>query len=59
MTLNIRPATPADLDRIHAIYTYHVVHGTGSWEYEPPTRDIFAERTNRLLFCQPHLQKFS
>lgn len=44
MTLNIRPATPADLDRIHAIYTYHVVHGTGSWEYEPPVRAVIAER---------------
>ncbi len=44
MTLNIRPATRADLERLHAIYAYHVVHGTGSWEYEPPTHDVFAER---------------
>ncbi len=44
MTLDIRPATPSDLDRIHALYAYHVVHGTGSWEYEPPARDVFAER---------------
>lgn len=44
MTLTIRTAAPTDLDWIHAIYAYHVVHGTGSWEYEPPDRATFADR---------------
>lgn len=49
MTLIIRPANPADLERIHAIYTFHVVHGTGSWEYEPPDRQAVAERYEAVI----------
>ncbi len=32
----IRPATPADLPQIQAIYAHHVVHGLASFEEVPP-----------------------
>jgi L-amino acid N-acyltransferase YncA len=32
----IRPATDCDIEAIAAIYGYHVLHGTASFETEPP-----------------------
>ncbi|TJV68846.1 MAG: N-acetyltransferase [Mesorhizobium sp.] len=43
--IEIRAATAADLDRITEIYADAVVHGTASYELEPPTR---AEMGNRF-----------
>ncbi len=34
----IRPATPADIDAITAIYADAVLHGTATFELEPPDR---------------------
>jgi L-amino acid N-acyltransferase YncA len=36
MTL-IRPSTELDIPAITAIYAHHVLHGTGTFETEPPT----------------------
>lgn len=65
MPLSIRPATPADIPVIAAIYGHAVLNGTASWELEPPDAPellrryeailaggypyIVAERDNRLL----------
>ena len=35
-SLSIRPATPADIPAIAAIYGDAVLNGTASWEIEPP-----------------------
>lgn len=43
MTL-IRPSRDADLPEITAIYGHHVLHGTGTFEIDPPTLD---DMTNR------------
>ena len=40
----IRPSQPEDLSAITAIYQHHVLHGTGTFEIEPPT---LAEMTTR------------
>ncbi len=40
----IRPAAPADLPEIQAIYAHHVLHGTGSFEEAPPTVEEMAAR---------------
>ena len=40
----IRPSSDDDLPAITAIYAYHVLHGTGSFETEPPS---VAEMTTR------------
>lgn len=42
--LNIRPARPADLDRITEIYADAVARGTASYELEPPGRTEMAAR---------------
>jgi L-amino acid N-acyltransferase YncA len=34
--IQIRPATRSDITAITAIYAHHVLHGTGSFEIEPP-----------------------
>jgi phosphinothricin acetyltransferase len=39
---SIRPATPADLPAINAIYNYYVLHSTCTYQTEPSTAD---ERT--------------
>jgi phosphinothricin acetyltransferase len=44
----IRDATAADLTPITAIYAHHVLHGTGTFEEEPPTEDEMAARIARV-----------
>ena len=45
----VRPATLADLAAITRIYAFHVVHGTGSWEYEPPDEVEMSARFDGIL----------
>ncbi|MEH3086803.1 MAG: GNAT family N-acetyltransferase [Xylophilus ampelinus] len=45
----IRASTEADLDPIAAIYGHHVLHGTGTFEIDPPTRDQMAGRRAEVL----------
>ena len=42
--MDIRPATPADAPDIQAIYSYHVLHGTGTFEEIPPSVEDLAAR---------------
>lgn len=44
----IRSATPADAAQIAAIYAYHVLHGTASFETEPPTVDFWVDKIAEL-----------
>lgn len=45
----IRPSTDADLPAITAIYEYHVLNGTGTFEIDPPTvADMTARRADVL-----------
>ena len=45
----VRDSTDADLPRIHAIYAWHVQHGTGSFELEPPSPEEMARRRADVL----------
>jgi phosphinothricin acetyltransferase len=45
----IRPAGPGDIAAITRIYTDAVMHGTASFETEPPDEAEMARRQNRLL----------
>lgn len=45
----IRPATPADITDITAIYAHAVEHGTASFEIEPPSAAEMAARQKILL----------
>ena len=42
--ISVRPSQDDDLPRIQAIYAHHVLHGTGTFELEPPS---LAEITRR------------
>jgi L-amino acid N-acyltransferase YncA len=55
MTL-IRPSLEADLPAITAIYGHHVLHGTGTFETEPPTlADMTTRRADVLGKKLPYL----
>lgn len=45
----IRPATPADITTITAIYAEAVRHGTASFEVDPPDEDEMMRRQRALL----------
>ena len=42
--MQIQPADPADLPEIQAIYAYHVLAGTGTFEEVPPSIEEMGER---------------
>ena len=48
MPLAIRPATPADIPAITRIYADAVLHGTASFELEPPSEAEMAARMQAL-----------
>ncbi len=52
----IRPSTDADLPAMQAIYAHHVLHGTGTFETEPPSvADLSARRADVLAKKLPWL----
>ncbi len=52
----IRPSREDDLPAITAIYAHHVLHGTGTFETEPPsTADMTARRADVLAKGLPYL----
>lgn len=42
--MNIRPAALADIADMHSIYEHAVLHGTGSYELDPPDETELARR---------------
>jgi L-amino acid N-acyltransferase YncA len=55
MTL-IRPCRPPDLAAVTAIYAHQVLHGTGTFETEPPTlAEMTARRDDVLAKQLPYL----
>ena len=56
MPITIRPSRDDDLAAITAIYAHHVLHGTGTFETEPPTEaDMAARRGDVLSKNLPYL----
>ena len=52
----LRASRDADLSAITAIYTHHVLHGTGTFEIDPPTEsDMMARRADVLSKGLPWL----
>lgn len=47
--MQIRPARPDDCPAIAEIYAHHVLHGTASYETEPPDTAEIARRMDRVL----------
>lgn len=46
--MRIRPATAADMDAVRAIYAAEVLHGTASFELQPPDADAMRARYRKL-----------
>lgn len=54
--ITIRASQDADVEAISAIYAHHVLHGTGTFETEPPTAaDMAARRADVLARKLPYL----
>jgi phosphinothricin acetyltransferase len=47
-TIRLRPAEPADLPAIHAIYTPEVLEGTATFELEPPDEAELGTRLAKI-----------
>jgi L-amino acid N-acyltransferase YncA len=47
--MQVRQATEADVPEIQAIYAYHVLTGTGTFEEEPPSVEEMHERLAKVL----------
>ena len=52
----IRPSTDSDIPAITAIYQHHVLHGTGTFEIDPPSEaDMATRRADVLAKGLPYL----
>jgi len=49
MSILVRPSTESDLDAVTAIYAHAVMHGTASFELDPPDRAEMARRRAGIL----------
>ena len=49
MALDIRPARPGDIAAITMIYAHAVLHGTASWELDPPDAAQMLQRFEAVL----------
>ncbi len=47
--MDIRAATLADVPDIQAIYAHHVLHGTGTFEEEPPSVEEMTARFSKIV----------
>lgn len=47
--MDIRAATLADVPDIQAIYAHHVLHGTGTFEEEPPSVEEMTARFSKVV----------
>lgn len=47
--MDIRTATLADVPDIQAIYAHHVLHGTGTFEEEPPSVEEMTARFRKVV----------
>lgn len=47
--MDIRDSTEADLAEIQAIYAHHVLHGTGTFEEEPPPVEDMLARFRKVV----------
>lgn len=48
VSFQIKPAEPADAAAIAAIYAHHVIHGTATFEIEPPDAAEIAARMDKV-----------
>jgi len=49
MQTSVRRAVPGDLTAIQAIYAHHVIHGSASFELDPPTLEEIRQRWEAVV----------
>jgi len=49
LSMQIRPAIESDIPEIQAIYAHHVLHGTGTFDEEPPSVEEMAEKFHKVV----------
>ena len=49
MDVIVRDADERDAEAVQAIYAYHVLHGTASYDTEPPSVDFIREKIRAVL----------
>jgi L-amino acid N-acyltransferase YncA len=49
--VRIRPSSEADMSAIATIYRHHVLHGTATFETEPPTAEEMRQRRAAITEC--------
>jgi phosphinothricin acetyltransferase len=47
--VSIRPSRDDDIAAIHQIYAHHVLHGLASFELQPPSESLMAERRRNVV----------
>ena len=47
--MDIRDARESDAEAVHAIYAHHVLHGTASYDLEPPSFEHMREKIRWIL----------
>jgi phosphinothricin acetyltransferase len=47
--MDIRDATEADIPEIQAIYAHHVLHGTGTFDEEPPSVEEMRDKFRKVV----------
>jgi L-amino acid N-acyltransferase YncA len=47
--MQVRPAGEADIPAIQSIYAHHVLHGTGTFEEEPPPVEEMLDRFRKVV----------
>jgi L-amino acid N-acyltransferase YncA len=48
-SMQVRPASEADIPEVQSIYAHHVLHGTGTFEEEPPPVEEMRERFRKVV----------
>jgi len=51
MNGSIRNSQDEDVAQVHSIYSHHVLHGTASFEEEPPSMEELIRRRTQILAC--------
>lgn len=47
--MHIRDAVESDAEAVHAIYAHHVLHGTASYDLDPPPLDYMRDKIGWIL----------
>ena len=47
--MDVRDAHESDAEQVHAIYAHHVLHGTASYDLEPPSVEEIRDKIRWIV----------